>query len=122
MPPNTISNKPELKPVRQHLRNNQTTAESFLWNALKNKQLAGRKFRRQQSFGSYIVDFYCQSEQLVIELNGGIHDDPLRYHYDARRKAFLESLSLKVVIIENDAVFQHIASVLAVISGNFKNQ
>ncbi len=120
MPPNTISNKPELKPVRQHLRKNQTPAESILWNALKKKQLAGRKFRRQQSFGVYIVDFYCQSEQLIIELNGSIHEDPLRYHYDEMRKTYLESLGLKVVIIENDAVFQHLMSVLAVISGNFK--
>ncbi|MBN8707247.1 MAG: endonuclease domain-containing protein [Bacteroidetes bacterium] len=122
MPPNTISNKPELKPVRQHLRKNQTPAESFLWNALKNKQLAGRKFRRQQSFGSFIVDFYCQSEQLVIELNGSIHDDPLRYQYDEKRKTYLESLGLKVVIIKNDAIFQHIESVLAVILGNFRNR
>jgi very-short-patch-repair endonuclease len=45
------------------LRNNSTSAEAALWNLLKNKQLEGRKFRRQQSIGKYIVDFYCSQEK-----------------------------------------------------------
>ena len=63
-----IFNRKSLKPRRQDLRNNPTQAEAFLWGFLKHSQLEDKKFRRQASIGSYIVDFYCPSEKLVIEL------------------------------------------------------
>ncbi|MCH2232189.1 MAG: DUF559 domain-containing protein [Crocinitomicaceae bacterium] len=60
MPPKTQNNnKPELKEKRKELRNNATSAERLLWQALKGKQLQGRKFRRQFSVHNYIMDFYC---------------------------------------------------------------
>ncbi|WP_255518216.1 endonuclease domain-containing protein [Fulvivirga sp. M361] len=65
-----LYNKPELKKFRKELRNNGTSAEATLWTMLKNKQLEGRKFRRQYSVGYYILDFYCTSERLAIELDG----------------------------------------------------
>jgi hypothetical protein len=63
-----INNRKELEPYRKALRNNSTSAEIFLWDFLKNKKLAGRKFRRQHSVGNYILDFYCPDEKLAIEL------------------------------------------------------
>jgi very-short-patch-repair endonuclease len=58
---------------RRKLRNNPTYAEKYLWYELRNSQLGGRKFRRQVSFGNYIVDFYCPAEKLAIELEGEGH-------------------------------------------------
>ena len=58
------------KTKRKKLRNNLTPAEAALWNLLKNSQLEGRKFRRQHSVGFYILDFYCPSERMAIELDG----------------------------------------------------
>jgi very-short-patch-repair endonuclease len=58
-------------------RNRSTSAEAALWEMLKSKKLEGRKFRRQYSIGSYIVDFCCPSEKLIIELDGDPHGE---YH------------------------------------------
>jgi very-short-patch-repair endonuclease len=68
--PRQVNNRPELKQIRRELRHNLTPAEATLWRCLQNKQLAGRKFRRQHSVGSYVLDFYCPSEMLAIELDG----------------------------------------------------
>jgi very-short-patch-repair endonuclease len=65
-----IFNKPELKQYRKTLREKSTSAEVALWNLLKNKQLEGRKFRRQYSLGKYIADFCCPAEKMIIELDG----------------------------------------------------
>jgi very-short-patch-repair endonuclease len=67
-----------LKFFRSSLRNKSTSAEAELWNILKSKKLNARKFRRQHSIGNYIVDFFCASEKLVIELDGNPHNQPPR--------------------------------------------
>ena len=59
-----LHNKPELKKVRKHLRNNSTSAEAVLWLYLKNKQIDGMRFRRQFSVGFYVIDFYCPKAKL----------------------------------------------------------
>ncbi|HXV09235.1 MAG TPA: DUF559 domain-containing protein, partial [Burkholderiales bacterium] len=59
---------------RRTLRANLTAAEAVLWRAIKHSGLHGRKFRRQQSIGPYIVDFYCPVERLIVELEGSAHD------------------------------------------------
>ena len=61
--------------LAQNLRKNQTKAESFLWELLRRKQLNNLKFRRQHPIGDYIADFYCPEKNLVIELDGSIHDN-----------------------------------------------
>ena len=58
---------------RRSLRRKLTLAEAVLWDLLKNKKLDGRKFRRQHSIDKYIVDFYCPSERLAVELDGEHH-------------------------------------------------
>ena len=55
------------------LRKQATDAERLLWRRLRNRQLGGRKFRRQAPVGRYVVDFLCQEEFLVVELDGGQH-------------------------------------------------
>ena len=61
--PLNIQNSKKLKPTRRKLRNNATSAEKLLWLKLKQKQLKGRKFRRQHSIGPFVVDFFCYLEK-----------------------------------------------------------
>ncbi len=103
---NHLLNRKELKPVRSNLRNKSTSAESVLWNLLKSRNLKGRKFRRQHSIDNYIVDFYCPSEKLVIELDGDPHGDYIQIEKDTIRDKYLEELGFTVLRFENRFVFQ----------------
>jgi very-short-patch-repair endonuclease len=67
--PQLHSNK-ELAAFRKEPRSGLTPAEAFLWRHFKAKKLDGRRFTKQHSIGNYIVDFYCASEKLNIELDG----------------------------------------------------
>lgn len=107
-----IFNRRILKPIRQELRNNPTQAETFLWGYLKHSQLEDKKFRRQASIGSYIVDFYCPSEKLVVELDGEVHFDEEAQKYDAERTKYLESLGLKVIRFENQEAIYNLDKTL----------
>ncbi len=101
------SNKKILKTFRKRLRKNLTPAESKLWKYLQNKQLDGRKFRRQHSIGNYILDFYCPSEKLAIELDGEVHNIETQAEYDNDRDLFLLNCGIKVLRFENKVVFEN---------------
>lgn len=94
------------------LRENETEAEKLLWAYLSKRQLSGLKFRRQHPISSFIVDFYCHSKKLVIELDGEIHDQIDQEDYDVGRKYELESLGLKVLKFKNQEVFDDVELVL----------
>ena len=104
---NNLFNRQILKNFRSTLRNRSTPAEAALWDFLKSKKLEGRKFRRQQSIGNYIVDFYCPSEKLIIELDGDSHGDYNKIEKDKKRDRYLESLGFSVIRFENRFVFQN---------------
>ena len=101
-----LFNRKDLKSYRSILRNKATSAEAALWHILKSKQLEGRKFRRQYSIGSYIVDFCCPSEKLIIELDGDPHGEYKKIQEDEIRDKYLESLGFNVLRFENRFVFQ----------------
>ncbi|MHA6246327.1 endonuclease domain-containing protein [Pontibacter sp. CAU 1760] len=103
---------PNLKMERALLRNNMTPAEEELWRLLRKHKASGRKFRRQHSIGSYIVDFYCASEKLVIEVDGSVHDTPEAIENDEIRDKTLEHLGYKVLRIRNSEVFEQPKSVI----------
>ncbi len=113
------TNLPALKAVRRALRSHATPAERALWQTLKQRQLEGRKFRRQHSIGRYVLDFYCPDERLGIELDGSVHDDPLRRQYDAKRQAELEAFGVRVLRFENREVLQTPGVVAAAIAAHF---
>ncbi|WKV13008.1 endonuclease domain-containing protein [Marivirga harenae] len=117
-----INNRPELKENRKRLRNNGTSAEAFLWNYLKGKQLKSRKFRRQFSVGNYILDFYCPAEKLCIELDGANHFTSAGFEYDKKRTEYLNTIGITVVRFENKIVFESIENVLEDIMSNFKEE
>ena len=97
------------------LRRRQTDAERCLWHHLRARRLSGHKFRRQHTIDKYIVDFCCDDAKLVIELDGGGHNDPQQRDYDQQRTLTLESLGLRVLRFWNDEVLLHTAQVLEVI-------
>ncbi len=117
---NNLHNRKYLEERRKSLRKSLTPAEATLWKYLQRKQLKGRKFRRQHSIENYIVDFYCVSEKLIIELDGVIHLDFAQQNYDYERTQHLETLGFTIVRFENKLVFENIEEVLEEISSYFK--
>ena len=77
-----------------------------MWNILKSKNPDGRKFRRQYSIGSFIVDFCCPSQKLIIELDEDPHGEYHRIQKDENRDKYLESLGFTILRFENRFVFQ----------------
>ncbi len=102
-----ISNKPSLKSIRKKLRNNSTPAEAVLWKCLQKSQLNGYKFRRQHSIGNYILDFYCSSKQLAIELDGAAHFTDEGSESDKTRNKYLAEQNIAVLRFENKHVFEN---------------
>ena len=92
------------------LRREQTVAEKKLWARLRNRMLAGLKFRRQQPIGKYIVDFYCPEEALIVEVDGSVHFD--REEKDRYRQRWLESEGFKVLRFLNTDIHRNVDMVL----------
>ncbi len=116
-----IHNKKELISRRKGLRKNLTPAEAFLWTYLKAKKLGGKRFQKQHSIDYYIVDFYCASEKLIIELDGEVHMNAAAAEKDFKRDNDLEALGFTVLRFENKMVFENLSSVLREIKDNFKS-
>ena len=95
----------------KELRNNLTLQENKLWQYLRKSQL-GYKFRRQQPIGKYIVDFFCPELGLIIELDGGQHNETLQKNYDENRDNFLSECGYKVIRIWNNEIDRNIAGVI----------
>lgn len=95
------------------LRNNSTEAECLLWRYLRNSQLEGIKFRRQQPIETYIVDFVSFYKKIVIELDGGQHSENVVY--DKERSSCLHKNGFTVLRFWNNEVFENIEGVLEVI-------
>ena len=99
-----------LKPDARRMRQEQTPAEAKVWSALRNKQVAGLKFRRQHAVDRYIVDFYCHEMRLVIEVDGPTHDATVEE--DAIRQQVIENQGITFLRFKNDEVFDDLPSVL----------
>jgi very-short-patch-repair endonuclease len=109
-----IHNLNELKERRRELRQKATYHEYVLWSRLRGKQL-GYKFRRQHSIGYYIADFYCPSKKLVIEVDGGYHDESDAQQYDLKRDAVIKNADFIVLRFKNQEIDQDIEKVLCTI-------
>ncbi len=95
VPPHILANAREL-------RKNLTDAERLLWSLLRDRRMAGLKFRRQHPVPPYILDFYCDEARLAIELDGGQHAE--QGQYDAARSAFLATQGIRVLRFWNNDV------------------
>ncbi len=102
----------ELKQRARAMRNNPTEPEKRLWREISGSRLEGMKFRRQEVIGRCIVDFWCPSSRLAVEVDGDTHSDPDR---DARRDAYLRQFGVRVLHVTNPDVMGNIEGVMHVI-------
>jgi very-short-patch-repair endonuclease len=115
-----LNNLNYLKSKRKTLRSNLTPAEASLWKLLQGSKLDGKKFRRQHSVGNYILDFYCPSQKLAIELDGAGHFTEEGIIKDEERTKYLNECGIKVIRFENKLVFDKTDWVIDEIKKNFK--
>ncbi|NHK97100.1 endonuclease domain-containing protein [Rubrivivax benzoatilyticus] len=97
------------------LRQNSTEAERLMWSRLRDRRLAGHKFRRQHPQGPFFADFACLDAMLVVEVDGGQHYEPDAVAADARRTAALQRAGFEVLRFDNRQVLAETDAVLAVI-------
>jgi UDP-2-acetamido-2,6-beta-L-arabino-hexul-4-ose reductase len=109
----------ELKEKAESMRKNPTEAESAMWEMLRGKNLEA-KFRRQHIIGDYIVDFVCLDSQLVVEIDGGYHNDPEQKELDRQRTGFLQSKGFSVLRFTNEEVLANTEETLGIIKNALK--
>jgi very-short-patch-repair endonuclease len=98
--------------VARRLRANQTDAETVLWNRIRNRQIDGHKFVRQVPIGGYICDFVCREKLLIVEADGGQHNESAA---DVIRDRRLAEDGYRVLRFWNNDVLGNIDGVLATI-------
>ena len=103
---------PKLKFLARKLRKNQTEAEKILWHKIRKKQINNLSFYRQKIIGNYIVDFYCPSIKLVIEIDGDLHHTDDSKRYDEIREQYLKNLGLKIYRVNNIDIYKNLEGVL----------
>ena len=96
----------------RELRRQGTPAERILWQKLRNMQLAGVKFRRQQPLGKYIVDFISFDKKIIIEIDGGQHNEDIIASQDEIRTEFLNGQGFRVIRFWNNEVLNNLEGVL----------
>ncbi len=104
-----IYNSPNRKETRKKLRKDSTPQEILVWARLRNNNI-GFKFKRQYSVGGYIIDFYCPSKRLGVEIDGSQHLE--NKEYDAIRTKLFNDLKIKIVRFWNNEVNKNIDSVI----------
>ncbi len=102
------------------LRQQMTEAERLLWAHLRRNQLGGLHFRRQQVIDGLIVDFYCHSKGLVVEVDGGIHQE--QQSYDRERDRVMAHRGLRVLRLGNHDVMSDLRGALQRIADACKTQ
>ena len=102
--------KEQIKNSRQ-LRKNMTLQEKKLWSVIRNRQFFGYRFRRQFPIGQYIVDFICREKKIIIEIDGGQHNEDINVYYDNRRTEYLIAEGYKVIRFWNNDIDKNIGGV-----------
>ncbi|OIR18027.1 hypothetical protein GALL_13530 [mine drainage metagenome] len=103
----------DIRAYAREMRNRMTDAEALLWMMLRNRRIAGAKFRRQHPVGRYILDFYCDEKRLGIELDGGQHSEAVEY--DKQRDSWLRVQGIQVLRFWNNQMLTETEVVLEVI-------
>jgi very-short-patch-repair endonuclease len=109
-----------LKTKARKLRREQTPEEQKLWWQLRNRRLDNFKFRRQFPLGKFILDFYCPSRRLAIELDGGQHNEIAQGHADQQRTEYLYTQGVKELRFWNNQVRKNLEGVLEAIREELK--
>ncbi len=98
-----------MNPRARSMRRSPTRAERLLWQRLRRNEL-GVRFRRQVVIAQFIVDFFCRTRVLIVEVDGGVHES--RRDIDEERDRMLVSLGMRVVHVRNEEVFESIDDVV----------
>lgn len=106
------------------MRRNQTESEEMLWRAIRNRKISGKKFLRQHTIifkwdgrkRFIIADFYCHESKLIVELDGGIHED--QKEYDELRDYVAKSLGFKVIHFKNEMITRNLLEVIKILKNN----
>lgn len=106
----------------RELRKNMTKAEHKLWQNLRRKEIIGARFRRQHPIDRFILDFYCHSAKLVIEVDGEYHNDMDQQVYDEGRTNELMEMGLEIIRFTNDEVESNIENVTEKIKEKLKTR
>ncbi len=114
-------NRTKEKWRRKDLRKKSTKAEKILWEYLRNRKLAGFKFKRQYSVDAFIIDFYCPKVKLGVELDGEVHFTDEAKEYDENRTGFLSDFGIEIIRFKNDEVVNNVEMVLNKIKQKLKN-
>jgi very-short-patch-repair endonuclease len=101
-----------MRRAAKKLRANTTLHERTLWRALKELPIEGTHFRRQAPIGPYVVDFFCPAAHLIIELDGGHHNDDETAGRDRERQRWLEKEGYRVVRFWNSEITTDLTAVL----------
>ena len=101
----------ELQKRVSELRRNMTDSERRIWTIIRNRNFFGYKFLRQYIIGNYIVDFICIEKKIIIEIDGGQHNQPQDIKYDKARTEYLESKGYKVIRFWNNEVNDNLSGV-----------
>jgi very-short-patch-repair endonuclease len=104
----------------RQLRKTMSPPEAALWIRLRNQGLNRLKFRRQHPLGPYILDFYCDSVRLAVEVDGAAHHSEAQASHDGRRDLWLASQGVRTLRVSTawvrkdmDGLLRHIAEVAA---------
>ena len=112
---------PKIFARAKELRKNMTPAEKVLWQRLRNHQIDGFYFRRQHPIKYFIADFYCAKADLIVEVDGGIHNSPLKQEWDINRTAELEKTGITVIRFTNEEVMYNMENVIRKIREKLNN-
>jgi very-short-patch-repair endonuclease len=104
--------------IARRLRVDQTDAETVLWNRIRNRQIDGHKFVRQVPLLGYICDFVCREKHLIVEVDGGQHNESVT---DATRDRRLTDDGYRVIRFWNNDVLGNIEGVLTTIQVELSN-
>lgn len=105
-------NPKKLELARQ-FRKNPTESEDAVWQMLRNRQIKNLKWRRQQVIDGFIADFFCAELNVVLEIDGSVHDNEEVKEYDAFRTSVFEERGIKVFRLKNeDCDLQHLTELI----------
>ena len=107
----SIINMPTQKENARYLRKNMTSQERKVWDVIRNRQFYGYRFLRQYVIGVYIVDFICREKKLIIEIDGGQHNEPKNLEYDKQRSLYLESKGYRTIRFWNNEIDNNLTGV-----------
>ena len=105
----------------RNLRKNSTKQEQIFWNLVRNKKINNLKFKRQVPIGNYIVDFSCFEKMLIVELDGGQHNETENIEYDKKRTMYLESLGYTVLRFWNNDIDNNLEGVYQTLLKHLNN-